>query len=51
MHSNVGGGYADDFLSYVPLNFVLDQLDEGVLFNKEKRQAYSKRGARGGCHA
>lgn len=40
MHSNVGGGYADDFLSYVPLNFVLDQLDEGVLLNKEKRQAY-----------
>jgi uncharacterized protein (DUF2235 family) len=26
MHSNVGGGYPDDFLSYVPLNFVLDQL-------------------------
>lgn len=40
MHSNVGGGYADDFLSYVPLNFVLDQLDEGVLLNKVKRQAY-----------
>ncbi|CAN0408880.1 unnamed protein product, partial [Phaeothamnion confervicola] len=25
---------------YVPLNFVLDQLDEGVLLNKEKHQAY-----------
>ncbi|MGB8314931.1 MAG: DUF2235 domain-containing protein, partial [Aestuariivirga sp.] len=42
MHSNVGGGYADDFLSYVPLNFVLGQLGKKVLFNKLKLAEYAK---------
>jgi hypothetical protein len=42
MHSNVGGGYADDFLSFVPLNFVLCQLGREVLFNQVKRDEYTK---------
>ncbi len=45
MHANVGGGYPDDFLSYVPLNFVLDQLivlgppNNRILFDQKIRQA------------
>jgi uncharacterized protein (DUF2235 family) len=45
MHANVGGGYADDFLSYVPLNFVLDQLEnpntvkKGIVFDRKVRDA------------
>ena len=41
MHANVGGGYADDFLSYVPLNFILRQLGREVLFNQVKRDEYA----------
>ena len=45
MHANVGGGYPDDFLSYVPLNFVLDQLvklgppKDRILFDQIIRKA------------
>ena len=42
MHANVGGGYADDFLSYVPLNFILDQLGPEVRLNQVKRDEYRK---------
>ena len=41
MHANVGGGYSDDFLSYVPFNFILSQLGEEVVFNKVKRKEYT----------
>jgi hypothetical protein len=40
MHSNVGGGYADDFLSYVPLNFILSLVGPGVNFNVTKLKEY-----------
>jgi uncharacterized protein (DUF2235 family) len=42
MHANVGGGYPDDFLSFVPLNWVLRQTGAHVIFNKAKRDEYAK---------
>jgi uncharacterized protein (DUF2235 family) len=41
MHADVGGGYADDSLSYIPLNFVLSSLGKDVLFNKVKRKEFA----------
>ena len=41
MHADVGGGYADDFLSYIPLNFVLSQVGKEVKFNPVKRKEYA----------
>lgn len=42
MHADVGGGYSDDFLSYVPLNWILSQAGPHVIFNKVKRAEYVK---------
>ncbi len=40
MHADAGGGYADDFLSYVPLNFVLSLAGQHVRFNAAKLTEY-----------
>lgn len=38
MHSNVGGGYPDDALSYVPLNWIMDKAaEEGLVFLPAER--------------
>ena len=42
MHADVGGGYPDDFLSYVPLNWILAQSGPHLKFNKAKRDDYIK---------
>jgi uncharacterized protein (DUF2235 family) len=42
MHADVGGGYPEDFLSYVPLNWVLSQVGPHIIFNKSKRTEYAK---------
>jgi uncharacterized protein (DUF2235 family) len=42
MHADVGGGYPDDFLSYVPLNWVLTQSGQYLKFNQKKRDEYVK---------
>lgn len=42
MHADVGGGYADDFLSYVPLNFVLSHVGPSVEFNATKLGEYQE---------
>jgi uncharacterized protein (DUF2235 family) len=42
MHADVGGGYPDDFLSYVPLNFVLSLAGRHVRFNAAKRAEHRK---------
>lgn len=39
MHANVGGGYPDDFLSHVPLNFILKQAESKLIFNPTIRKA------------
>ena len=39
MHSDVGGGYPEDFMSFIPLNFVLDQAPK-LSFNPIKREEY-----------
>jgi uncharacterized protein (DUF2235 family) len=40
MHANVGGGYADDFLSYVPLNFILSLVGPDLHLNATKLREY-----------
>lgn len=42
MHADVGGGYPDDFLSYVPLNWILAHSGQHLKFNKKKRDDYIK---------
>ena len=42
MHADVGGGYPDDFLSFVPLNWILEQTGPHVLFNTAKRAELDK---------
>ncbi|MDP1701443.1 MAG: DUF2235 domain-containing protein [Aestuariivirga sp.] len=42
MHADVGGGYPDDFMSYVPLNFVLSLAGPHVKFNAAKRTEHGK---------
>ena len=42
MHADVGGGYPEDFLSYVSLNWVLTQAGPHVIFNTSKREEYAK---------
>lgn len=42
MHADVGGGYADDFLSYVPLNFILSLVGREVDFNATKLKEYQE---------
>ena len=42
MHADVGGGYPEDFLSYVPLNWVLAQAGPQVIFHKLKRAEHAK---------
>lgn len=37
MHADVGGGYPDDFLSHIPLNFVLSLAGRHLKFNAAKR--------------
>ncbi|NJO32867.1 MAG: IS4 family transposase, partial [Rhodospirillales bacterium] len=39
MHADVGGGYANDSLSLVPLNWVLDEAGADILFDRIKRDA------------
>lgn len=39
MHSNVGGGYPDDGLSGIPLNWILDNAEHaGLVFLKDERK-------------
>ena len=39
MHSNLGGGYPDDALSGVPLNWILDKSEQaGLVFIKDERK-------------
>lgn len=42
MHADVGGGYPDDFLSYVPLNFVLSLAGPHLRFIAAKRAEHGK---------
>jgi len=42
MHADVGGGYPDDFLSFVPLNWVFSQVGPHIIFNKSKRTEYAE---------
>jgi uncharacterized protein (DUF2235 family) len=42
MHADVGGGYPDDFLSYVPLNWVFSQVGPHLIFDKVKRAEYAR---------
>ncbi|CAN5272147.1 DUF2235 domain-containing protein [soil metagenome] len=41
MHSDVGGGYPDDAMSYVPLNWIIGQTGPHLIFQSQKLAEYA----------